>query len=201
MAAPDVLRLFSVPVYSLLLGDFSAHGTGILGAILAERAKGPGIRASNQHAWHSSRALHRIEHPDIGWMVDAIQRFAVAALTESYAGFEQVELRLSACWATVCGPGGWLAPHQHFPAAWSGVLYVAAEPDPSVSEAHDKSGKLELLNPIPLAESFGQPSGVTLTPKNGVALLFPGALSHLVHPSRSARERVSVSFNFDVTPR
>jgi hypothetical protein len=80
------------------------------------------------------------------------------------------------------------------------VLYVDAEPD-TPADARDKSGKLELLNPIPLAESFGQPSGVTLTPRNGVVLLFPGSLSHLVHPSRSARERVSVSFNFDVVPR
>jgi uncharacterized protein (TIGR02466 family) len=200
MPAPEVLRLFSIPVYSLLVEDFGAHAAGLLAAIRAERAESAGILASNQHAWHSKRALHRIEHPEIAWMVDAIQRFGAAALAESYAGFEQVELRLSACWATVCGRGGWLAPHQHFPAAWSGVLYIDAEPQPA-PDARDKSGKLELLNPIPLAESFGQPSGVTLTPRNGVALLFPGALSHLVHPSRAVQERVSVSFNFELLPR
>jgi hypothetical protein len=46
-----------------------------------------------------------------------------------------------------------------------------------------------------MAQRFGQPSGIGITPRDALIVLFPGALRHFVHPVRGAGPRVSVSFN------
>jgi len=111
------------------------------------------------------------------------------------------EPRVLDLWAIVAPAGGWLAPHQHYPAPWSGVLWVSAEHTASGELGADSAGRLELMNPVPLAESFGQARGATIAPKDGVLVLFPGVLDHFVHPARAIEPRVSLSFNLDVVQR
>jgi hypothetical protein len=64
--------------------------------------------------------------------------------------------------------------------------------------ADKRAGCIEFLSPIASAASFFLPSGTVFTPRDGLALLFPGPLVHMVHPSEGDAPRVCVSFNLDV---
>jgi uncharacterized protein (TIGR02466 family) len=197
----DALRLFCVPVFSQRLDGFSELRSEITAAIAAERASSVGITASNRGAWHSARDLHTRKIDALAWVCERILDCAREAIAASRPDARALEPRIVNLWAIVAEAGGWLAPHEHFPAAFSGVLWVSAEHSADPGDAADSAGKLELMNPLPVPESFGQASGVTIAPKDGVLLMFPGTLKHFVHPGRSLEERVSLSFNLEVRRR
>jgi uncharacterized protein (TIGR02466 family) len=134
------------------------------------------------------------------YLVREILRFSVGALGPVLGGFEGRDLALTDCWVNVDGPGAFHTPHGHYPAAWSGVVYVRAEHTAS-PEPTSRDGKIELLCPVPVPEAFALPTGVTVAPRDGMILLFPSGLPHLVHPHRAARERIGIAFNLAVVPR
>jgi uncharacterized protein (TIGR02466 family) len=194
----DVIRLFAVPMYSQRIEGFSERRADLLREIDALRESSPGIVASNCGAWHSARDLHRRNNATLDWACGAVLAMAREALRESYGNFRAVELRLVDAWALVAPPGSWVAPHHHFPAAWSGVFWIAAERAAVGADAADKAGRLELMSPLPLPESFGQAAAASVAPKDGVAVLFPSILEHFVHPTLSSEPRVSLSFNLEI---
>jgi uncharacterized protein (TIGR02466 family) len=126
------------------------------------------------------------------WLGDAVLDQARTILTRD--GVPPARLSLTDMWAMVLRAGAWASPHHHFPSVWSGVVYLSAN-DWVGADHSDRAGKLEFENPIPMAERFGQPGGVVITPRDSLLVLFPGALKHFVHPVRATGPRVSVSFN------
>lgn len=194
----EVLRHFAVPIYSSLVPDFAAHQASLIGVLQELRQRSPGVPLTNRGSWHSETDLHTSDHQEIRWMTTRIEAAARAALAELYAGFVDTAPRIVDCWSVIGPKGAWHTPHHHYPRAWSGVLYVSAEHCVSKSDASDRSGKIEFLNPIPTSPAFFSAGSVAYNPRDGLLLLFPGALQHLVHPHRSEQDRVIVSFNLDV---
>lgn len=194
----DAIRLFPVPMFSQRLDGFSERRAELLREIDVLRATSPGIVASNCGAWHSPRDLHLRNNAAFDWACAAVLAMAREALRESYGNFQAVELRLLDAWALVAPAGTWVAPHHHFPAAWSGVFWIAAEHAAVGEGAAHKAGRLELMSPLPVPESFGQAAAASIAPKDGVVVLFPSVLEHFVHPTKSAEPRISLSFNLEI---
>ncbi len=61
-------------------------------------------------------------------------------------------------------------------------------------------GKMEFVNPTPMAQFYGQRENVIYEPKDGLMLLFPSMQEHLVHPNQTKNPRVLISFNINVQP-
>lgn len=182
------LRLFDIPVLSAVLPLSEDCRISLREIIRRMHAGSPGIRASNQQAFHSSRDFHALREAPVGALCGTLLSFAKEAIAGNHAW------QITECWAVVSPAGGYMTPHTHAPAEWAGVFYVDAA---KCCEPHstDRGGKLELFNPVPHPELFGLPTGVVLPPYDGLCILFPGALSHMVHPSTKPGMRVSVSFN------
>jgi uncharacterized protein (TIGR02466 family) len=185
-------------MFSQRIDGFGERRAELLREIDALRESSPGIVASNCGAWHSPRDLHLRNNAAFAWACGAVLAMAREALRDSYGNFQAVELRLVDAWALVATPGSWVAPHHHFPAAWSGVLWIAAEHAAVGPDAAHKAGRLELMSPVPVPESFGQAAAASVAPKDGVVVLFPSILEHFVHPTRSSEPRVSLSFNLEI---
>lgn len=200
MAAIERHDFFAIPAWRGELEGFSAEREGLLELVRSERQKAPGRRASNQGGFRSHDALHEVDSPSARFFARSVLEFGVRALREVVGGFAGRDLALTSSWANVDGAGNWHTPHCHYPSQWSGVLYVAtagcSSEDPEV-----RAGKIELLNPLPAPQAFLQPTGITITPKDGMILLFPGVLQHLVHPHHEPLDRVSIAFNLDVVLR
>ena len=73
--------------------------------------------------------------------------------------------------------------------------------------ANPVGGAIEFNVPHPTLKMAGLPGTPMLAerlqvmPEPGLALLFPGTLSHWVHPNDSDEDRVSISFNAMICPK
>lgn len=192
--------LFAVPVWRGEIEEFSTERERLLELVRRERDASRGLEVSNRGGFRSHDAFHQVDAPSARFFARAVLEFGIRALRDTVGGFAGRDLALTSSWANIDGPGHWHSPHCHYPAQWSGVLYVATDGCAS-DDAQLRGGKIELLNPMPAPQAFSQPTGVTFTPKDGMILLFPGVLQHLVHPHESPTERVSIAFNLDVVPK
>jgi uncharacterized protein (TIGR02466 family) len=203
MAAPDPFTptpLFAFPLFSSAPGGFDAHREGLIREILEHKQRYPGVVRSNRKAWHSGEELLDQVGPHLTWLIAAAMTYGRRALGQYYQDWTTHELHLGSIWANVTGPGGWNAPHHHFPAHWSGVFYIAARGLGS-GATDDLAGTIEFLNPTPWQAVWGRSGNFAYVPQEGVILLFPSSLVHFVHPHAGDEDRISVAFNFNVTPK
>lgn len=192
-------NLFALPVYAAKLNGWSLVAPKLIERIDRLEAQGAGLQASNRHAFHSARDFHLAEDEATFWLRMAIDKFVTEALTPRVRSEKPWAVQISGCWAIAARSGGFLVPHNHFPSLWAGVFYLdvehALESGPEAAE-----GCLDLLCPVPLAEAFGLVANTLIHPQDGLAILFPGALQHAVHPHRSEKTRYSISFNAHIVP-
>jgi uncharacterized protein (TIGR02466 family) len=186
MGAIEIERAFAVPIYAAMLDEVLAHKDSLRAAILRRRERDPGATVTERGAWHSSG--HLFEDDDFDLL-----RQVILAVARGATGREHV---VSAAWAVVGGRGASHVPHSHAPSAWSGVVYIDVEASLG-GRTDERAGCIEFLSPIANAASFFVPSGTVITPRDGLMLLFPGPLVHLVHPSQGDALRICVSFNLD----
>jgi uncharacterized protein (TIGR02466 family) len=203
MTPPDPFaptQLFSFPLFASVLAGFEDRREALLRDILALRDANPGVVRSNRNAWHSGAEFFAQKSEHVAWVIQKVSKFAALSLGRYYQNWATSELKMNACWANVLGPGGWNAPHHHFPNAWSGVIYVSVPPDVG-AVAGDPAGMIEFLNPTPWLSAAGQAGNFVYGPKNGLTLLFPASIYHFVHPHPTAAARVSIAYNFEVVPK
>jgi uncharacterized protein (TIGR02466 family) len=197
-AGIDKLVPFEVPIYGTQLAGFEAHHDALVALIRGLRKTTKGRATSLRGGWQSSTELHALTDESLLWVRGKMLAFARSALASTYANWSSVELDAVGFWANVSGRGAWHTPHHHLPCNWSSVVYIDVE---SSIVPNDTAALIEFINPIPFPASFAQPSSVAYAPSNGLAFLFPGALMHMVNPNSTDAERISMSFNFSVTPR
>ncbi len=191
---------FAVPVFKTKLDDFPSHQEGLRSMLLEHQQKSPGLKKSNLNGWHSENNLHLQSHPDIQWLNQSIGQFAGECIAPFHPGqLEQTNVLLTSCWGNISGGNAWNAPHNHLPCQWSGVFYVDVEKSLEKNQPKERQGLIEFMNPLPLGRHYHRPSVVTYHPEDGMILLFPGYLMHLVHPNLSPVQRISIAFNLEAS--
>jgi len=198
----NLLWHFPVPVFSKQLENFSGLRQQLLDLIYQNRDASLSQPSGRPHGpiWHSANNMHLWQDPVIPELVKIIGDFAAEGIGASDSSAVNSQIMLNECWATIGGFGAGTSPHNHFPNTWSGQFYVSVED--TIADETDKYGKMEFINPFPLSQTFGQPAGVLYQPKDGLLLLFPSLLQHMVHPNLTQNMRVLVSFNVStIAPR
>lgn len=188
-------NLFAIPIYATEFDGFSQHAPALIARIKTLREKNEGIVASNRHAFHSQRDFHLHEDASTIWLRDSFMAFVNVALEPLMRDAPPWRPEISAAWAIASDKGGFLVPHQHFPSPWAGVVYLDAMHAMETDGPLEVGGAIDFLCPVSVPEAFGLQPNVIVHPKDGRALLFYGALQHMVHPHRSEKTRYSVSFN------
>lgn len=165
--------------------------------IILDREKStPGLLYSNRGGYHSSNDLLHWDYPCIKTFTDMIHEISermarINGLKENTT----VDLSLAA-WANVMRDGNYHLLHNHPNNYWSGCYYVSVgNPDRNVPY----NSFLELVDPRPAAVMIHSDAIVTpryhFQPTDGMILIFPSFLEHLVHPFKGTGERISIAFN------
>ena len=100
-------------------------------------------------------------------------------------------------WANVLRENSYNRLHNHHPSGWSAVYYVQV----GESKLDDSlNGVIEFIDPRPginAAKLPGSPfdQKIRLAPEDGMLLLFPAWLKHIVYPYRGGATRIAIAIN------
>lgn len=199
--AIEVHRPFSPPIYATKLDLTPEALKGLRAEIEKRRDADPGIEVTSRNAWRSSGS-DLLESPrggPLGELRGHVLAVARGALAPHYSqsGTAGWEPFVADSWATIGGRGAAHVPHNHGPSAWSGIVYVDVET--ALREGTSpRAGRLEFLSPIAASQAFFVASGAVFDPSDGLMLLFPSPMLHLVHPTEGDAPRVTVAFDVGI---
>lgn len=186
---------FPTPIWTISLDEAEVSPQALIDWVHALREADPsGVQKSNVGGWQSPSDLHR--HPEFGPLRQAIEE-AAGAISRQYEVYDDAIPVVQNAWANVNDLGAANAVHVHAGSAFSGSYYARVP---------EGSGDIEFVDPRGLAIAsrmlYPQPhpnrltnSRLTLTPKAGTIIMFPGWLQHYVHPNQTDEERVGFAFN------
>lgn len=190
---------FTTPIVTYPLSDTDGLNADLRALILEKEKSSPGIVKSNVGGWHSELGI-------FGWDADCIKalyeqvRLGCVEMTRNIVTRSNKRFRADYRidgWANVMRSGNYHNSHNHPNNLWSGVYYVSAgEPEPEPP----RNGCLEFQDPRTGANMVTVPDSIfelrySVTPKEGVLVLFPSWLRHHVHPFIGTGERITVAVN------
>jgi uncharacterized protein (TIGR02466 family) len=203
----QVQGLFATPVAAIMLPGSEALNAALQDTILRRRDAYPGVEASNNGGWHSTRDFAEWSGPE-GRHLLATARSAVTQLTRDRNGHPVRPKWIVEAWANVNQAHSSNACHYHPGAFWSASYYVSdggALNDPRLG------GEFEMIDPRGAAPMMHAPmlkfagegglsagSAETIQPRPGLLFIFPSFLFHAVRPYRGNALRISVAMNFGV---
>jgi len=211
MAAVEIhlQALFATPVAAIMLPGAEERNAALSQAILRRRETHPGIDASNNGGWHSTRDFADWSGPH-GRDLLARAESAVTQLTRDRAGKPVRPKWIVEAWANVNQPNSSNACHYHPGSFWSASYYVD---DGGCLDRPEFGGEFEMMDPrgpapmmhAPMLKFAGEDgtsagSAHTIRPRPGLLLVFPSFLLHSVRPYRGDSLRISVAINFGVDP-
>jgi uncharacterized protein (TIGR02466 family) len=194
---------FPTPFLVKRFGDADGTNTQLTKVILDRAEQAPSVGMSNVKGWHSEGDLLDWPEPGIKTLRDRIETGLSYMLEQTRNPAHSLDMRAKVrAWANVARQGAYNAIHNHTPALYSGVYYVAMGDRP-VDDPASRSGLIEFVDPRPGAHggplpthAFNKP--LILDPEPGMMLIFPSWLLHAVHPYDGMAARISVAFNLHI---
>jgi len=196
-AEQNLMSAFPTPIGRVFVKDADRINPGLKAEILRREQEAPSRARSNHGGWQSTSDLLSWPIPETQVLTEAI-RETIKQVHGVVCNVEGKELTLVLnAWANVSRQGAFHKRHNHVTSHWSGVYYVEAGeanadwPTSGTLDFFDPRERVECVN-LPGAP-FGTP--VSVPPKTGALMIFPGWLYHSVNPYQGPGERISISFN------
>lgn len=198
-----VVDPFRTPILMKQWTDCEQANHELHAAIRARKQSSAGVEGSNRGGWHSEDNLADWDEPcvkDLFRRARELSEVFVDEIMQIPAATYRFDWQFSA-WCVVNARGDYNIPHNHPSAGWSGVYYVRADPPPP---GKPEAGCIEFQDPR-TGISAARPAAMyghtwhRVQPRPGLMLIFPGWMTHFVHPYDGEGERVSVSFDAILT--
>lgn len=198
--------LFATAVYRAAL---RGRGTAALNARLLRECRqlrvddAAGRRWSARHypnGYTSYGSVHRMQRqsPTFAALARELDRHVARFARQLQFALGARSLVMTDCWVNIMGRGAVHAPHLHPHSTISGVYYVAVPALAPGLKLEDP--RLERFMAAPPRARHAHRRNrpwVTLRTRTGQLVLFESWLRHEVLANRDARERVSISFNYN----
>ncbi len=202
-------HFFSTPVFILQDQSYEKNVDALLTEIFHWRDTDEvDLVRSNKGGWHSPTDIFKRPEPGLRRVCQLMINCFGKCTKEIAPEFDPTGLAMQGeGWVNINPQHGFNVPHDHPGYTWSGVYYVRL---PEKNEPGGRSGSIELLDPrmntAAMATDIARKSEYfspkrTLTPVNGMILIFPSYLRHWVYPNEEEVERISMAFNFKYSPK
>lgn len=188
----EIQWLFPVPLFRIQLEDFAQHRNAIVDFALKMREQDPGVNRSNVGGWHSGEIKKYFDEAPLNWIHQQIVAGAESGITQSRQIEASFNVQIGSAWFVINQKHAWNSPHTHMPSQWSGVIYLSVNEE----NAGKQGGRIVFVDPIPLGPAYRNLINAQIDPVEGLMLIFPSYLTHMVAPHSSDHERISLSFNF-----
>ena len=192
----NTLLAFSTPIHQMRFDNVVEFNAEIARRVLAMRDSIPSVQYSNVGGWQSdSDFLTNLGEPYGSRLAAMFLQGVRATLDALVEVVDPLPAKSSVeCWANVNQRGDSNSLHIHPGNPWSGVYYVATEPDARGEIYFNDPRIAPLMSQHPL-NPFHATNPITLRPEAGVLFVFPSFLYHGVHPYQGSSPRISIAFN------
>jgi uncharacterized protein (TIGR02466 family) len=214
--------VFSTPIFMASLGPTTGRVNRQLKQLIkgleekAKRNPQHQIRKSAKGAgFRTGDDFLQMNHPVVRELHSHLMKFATHTWQFGRSKrYENARLELRG-WANIMRPGAHHTIHVHPQSVWSGVYYVEVpngtgdlnSPDTGKKWQDQSQGCLVLLDPRPgvkmttVSNTDDQfVDKMEVCPNAGMAVMFPGWLSHYVPYIEGAGERIAISWNVHAVP-
>ena len=162
------------PVFSTVFDDHLEFNKYLKEVIIEHREKYPQSNISNVKSWHSAWNTHEIDSK-FKPLTDRVES-ACRIVASEYYKIPLMNLFVRDLWAMMYEEGDYAKKHNHYPDLISAVYYVDVEPTSS---------------PIIFENDHGK--SLTISPRNGMLLIWAATINHMVFPTDSKRMLVSMN--------
>jgi len=166
----------TLPIFSRILDDHVELNKYLKEIILEHRKKYPQSNTSNVRAWHSDWHTHKL-NPKFQPFCDMVSDQCTLVGEKYYSGNYKYDVETM--WAMMYEFGEYTVKHVHFPNTFAASYYI---------EVGSKSSPIIFENDL-----IGGDRSLTIQPKNGMLLIWPAFIPHMVLPTESKRMAISLN--------
>lgn len=182
----NVLPLFAVPVY---VNNIGTEGTDFL--------KNPDIyeRMKSDNGFYT-KDRYVLNDPNIENVKDKIIQ-EIGAYINFLGVTGNVEFYITNSWGVMHKSGDWGPSHYHSNSLFSGIYYFDVYPDSGdlVLENEQENLFSRTLKFDFKDWNIFNSNEWTITPENGMVILFPSHLSHRINVNKNSNNRFCIAFN------
>ena len=188
---------FSTPIWSNKIANYKDINEELHNYILNLREQNPeGIRKSNFSGWHSKDFDLNDETPKK--FINAVSSNINTAFNDMDWDIEKQIIQIKSIWAIINEKGASNERHHHGNSALSAAYYVLAPKDCGDIVFYDPRPAPVFSHPIAKKPNILNATVNSITPDEGLLVLFPSYLDHSVKPNLSSNQRIVISFNVNL---
>jgi len=204
---PSIQNLYQTPLLRQQLPNTETLNNDLLTKLLSLEYSEPYRRSgtaqkSNIAGWRSDENLLTLGVPSVNTLTKHVAN-AITFLNQNRP-LKKVPAGTGVdmfAWANINRSGEYNSAHIHPGFHWGAVYFVSTG---EADKSQPMNGLLEFHDPRPAAGMMVAPgyefgNKFSITPKEGMLVVFPSWLVHSVHPFFGKGARVSIAFNIKIT--
>lgn len=193
----DINNIFSTPVWTAIIPNFIIINKKISSYINNLRSKDPkGKMRSNLNGWHSKN--FNLQDAEPLFFVNSIASILNESLVDMGWDLKKNKLKITEMWSIINPTNASNARHIHSNNFISSAYYVKAPENCGDIVFHDPRSANVIRSPVVSTINKLNSTIFSVTPKEGLLVLFPSYLHHSVNNNKSDKERIVISFNINL---
>ena len=188
---------FSTPIWSTKIDNYKDVNEEMYNYILNLKEQNPeGVKKSNFNGWHSKDFDLNNEVPKK--FINAVSSNINTTFNDMDWDIEKQIIKIKSIWAIINEKGASNERHHHGNSALSAAYYVRAPKDCGDIVFYDPRPAPVFSHPIAKKPNILNATVNSITPDEGLLVLFPSYLDHSVKPNLSSNQRIVISFNVNL---
>ena len=193
----DLSLFFPTPVWSSVINNHENINQKLLSYINELKNNDPdGIRRSNFKGWHSKD--FDLKNENVAIFISSISATLNKALNDMNWDLKNQTVKITSMWSIINQKEAMNGRHIHGNNFLSSAYYVKAPTDCGSICFYDPRSGPTFSHPKTTGPNKLNATAHTITPKDGLLVLFPSYLHHSVEPNVSDEERIVISFNVNL---
>ena len=191
---------FSTPIWTSKIEKYQTVNNSMQNYISNLQKKDPeGVIKSNFKGWHSKNFDMKDEEPQN--FIEKIKTNINTAINDMGWDLQTQEVKISNMWAIINTKGSLNQKHHHSNSDLSAAYYVSAEENCGDIIFYDPRPATIYKHPIAKEANILNATINSISPEQGMLILFPSYLEHSVDPNLSEHKRIVISFNLSLNKK
>ena len=187
-------------IHSIQIKNFEKVQNELIDFVYAEESKNPiGQLFSNRGGWQSNPFYHENDNLLFSTLNEEIESY----FSDSSIFRENLKISYTGMWLNINKSGDYNSWHCHPNCDFSGVFWIEVPADGgniNFASPHEfvEHKSFKIYNSR-VTDQFNYSEGYRVNPSAGTIIIFPSHLYHEVLPNQTRNDRISASFNLNIS--